>query len=132
MPDGRLPADLAYDQYDYRLTFAETEHPRRFEPHEHRLSVTMIGSMIPNSYRHGEWAPGDWMEDADPDDDTLGVVLRAAVGEAVHEALEWLKVGGRPVLDPHGPAEGAVMDAVHALANELARLARDPLYQPTE
>jgi hypothetical protein len=77
--------------------------------------------MIPNAYNQGTTETcGDWDH---PDGiETMSDVLAVVLGEAVHEALEWLRVDGEQFLDPHGHAESGIHQAVMHLVDELTAM----------
>lgn len=55
--------------------------------------------------------------------------LDNALNEAVHEALEWFWVDGRPLIDPHGPHEMAIFRAVSDLVSAIWAL-QEPTSAP--
>ncbi|GIG93017.1 hypothetical protein [Plantactinospora endophytica] len=74
---------------------------------------------------HGGWEDGGDVEIVFAERDEAGWIDRYAnyaVNEAVHEALEWFRVDGHPWLDPHGPAENEIYDAVNDLVDRLASI----------
>jgi hypothetical protein len=101
----------------FELTYARSPVPRRF------AAGLMTGPDLPCAYGSEVRASGDWEDGQDASaavsdrgqDDWIDRYANYAVNEAVHEALEWLRVDGQPWLDPHGEAE----EAIHALTNEL-------------
>lgn len=79
---------------------------------------------LDNAYGNLEPVPSDWIHNADPgadasQEDWIECFLRAAVSEAVHEALEWFQVDGRAWLDPHGPMQQRVFDLTDQLGSAL-------------
>lgn len=106
--------DLAVRAVDYRLVFVRESGPRRFD------QATMFGQDVPDAYNPGASVVGEWYG---------GDVLVAqwwqhfagmAVGEAIHEALEYFRVNGGLWLDPHGPHR----NTIHLLVEDfVARLA---------
>lgn len=122
-----LPWERARDRIDFRLTFAATDEPRDWVPDE------LMGPDIPDAFatRPGATAPGSWSQESDWDtedhavteDQWLSHYLSMAVNEAIHEALEWFRVDGRPWLDPHGRQESEIYKLTNKLAENLAKLA---------
>ena len=45
------------------------------------------------------------------------------MNEAVHEALEYFQVDGKPYLDPHGKHDLRIYELVNELTTQLANLA---------
>lgn len=105
--------DATLQRLSFQLTYAR-DTTRRF----HAMGI--VGADLPNSYQEGEMASGSWDQDgmADPTDERALVAeaFNAALGEAVHEALEWFKLDGQPLLDPH---DRGVEDDVHAAVRDL-------------
>lgn len=114
------PVDADYDRLTYRLTFAATNDRTIF-------SGGVNGPDLPNAYTNGtNDAPGDWSADIDDfDQDPVFHVLGSAVGECIHEALEWAQLDGKPILDPHGTHESKIHDLVQQLNVALFELAKD-------
>lgn len=118
----------AKDRTEYRLTFATTK-PRDFYP------GLITGPDIPDANGEGR-SPGDWCGEEPPVESAdieqwLGHFAHMAVSEAVHEALEWLRVDGERWLDPHGPFELMIQSATDKLCKELATLRAQSLaHQP--
>jgi hypothetical protein len=82
------------------------------------------GRDIVDAYKVSQRAPGEWAgEAADMGYDPVLHVLRCGVNEAVHEALEWARLDGRPILDPHGYWEGDIFALVDDLVGSLFDLA---------
>lgn len=112
-------SESAAKRVEFRLTYDRTE-PREFGRTE------LDGPMMPCAYGDGrQW--GKWADFDDPDQSTenawIDKYARMAIGEAVHEALEWFRVDGKPWLDPHGmDVESAVHREVNALCVRLAEL----------
>lgn len=102
----------------------------RYEPGRRIWAGGIDGKNIPNAYRptsreHGRQS-GDWCaEISDYDNDPYLHAFSAAVCEAIHEALEWFKVDGKVLLDPHGQHELAIANHANAVARALFALA-DP------
>lgn len=110
----------------YQLSFRQA--PREFG------QDMLVGPRIPNARGQGQ-ADGDWVAGDAPDEDAdaetwLAHMAHMAVGEAVHEALEWLQVDGSPWLDPHGPAEFNIHDLVVEFCAKLAVLRARCLADP--
>jgi len=121
-----LPWERAVGRVDFSLTYARTE-PRTFFPDE------MRGPDLPDAYggdhpQVGEWTGGTSLNEEEldvPESDWLAHFASMAVGEAVHEALEWFRVDGKPWLDPHGAEEAQVHKLVEQLTTGLAKLVTD-------
>ncbi|GAA2679687.1 MULTISPECIES: hypothetical protein [Actinosynnema] len=105
----------------YQLTFACEEQPRVFE-RDRMLGEDMPDAYTPGATVVGEWYGGDVLEDDAPVEQWLEHFARMAVGEAVHEALEWLRVHDRPWLDPHGPHERKIHQLTEEFVAQLAAL----------
>lgn len=115
--------ERARQRVDFRLTYDKCD-PRDFE-------VDMLhGPYVPDAFSEngvqvGEWYQGDGPDYDDPEateGDWHDHFAAMAVNEAVHEALEWFQVDGRPWLDPHGESERAIYQAVNDLCKKLASL----------
>lgn len=112
------------DRFWYGLTFARGD--RTIAP------FGIDGPEIPNA-RHdlGSWSkqsPGDWSSEIDDSgDDALAHVIRCAVQEAVHEALEWLRLDGKQILNPHGEHEVRIFNLVDELVDGLWSLATEAI-----
>jgi hypothetical protein len=111
---------------EFRLTYAALPEGRKFYPD------AMDGPDVPDAYgppgrtAPGEWHGGDVLDSDDPtvtDREWFAHWAQMAINEAVHEALEWLRVDGRPWLDPHGAHEKAIYVEVARLCDKLAALA---------
>jgi hypothetical protein len=130
---------VAADRFDYQLHDVRSPELRRIDGH----GSTLVGPPIENAYSdqpppvdaHGRaierlpLASGDW-EQFDPPLDEQGQIIahltvddyvrkyvEMALAEAVHEALEWTRVDGRPYLDPHGPSQDRIHRAVKRQQN---------------
>lgn len=86
----------------------------------------LFGPSLPNARGDGSsdggWTSGDAPDDGADVEVWLAHFAEMVVSEAVHEALEWLRVDGALWLDPHGPAEYLIHSAVHDLCVRLAAL----------
>lgn len=123
----------------FQLTYGRSPVERKF------FAGQLTGPSIPNAYADPDgtfdttedpWcvagldASGDWEDGPDGDTEFLdrtedGWIDRYAnyaINEAVHEALEWLRVDGLPWLDPHGDYETAIYGAVNDLASRLTEI----------
>ncbi len=125
MHDDTPPAALAAAaRTTFQLTYARSPRPRQFSP------AQLTGPDIPCAYGGDLDASGDWLDGRDDADelparteaDWIDRYANYAINEAVHEALEWLRVDGCPWLDPHGPAEAEVYAAVNELVDRLAAI----------
>ena len=94
---------------DYRLNYGCTDEPRRC----HAFGID--GPDIPDAYEPGKTASGNWEIGYFVGEEPIRDWFGAAIREAIHEALEWFKVDGRPLLNPHGKHE----TRVHELSGEL-------------
>ncbi len=107
---------------EFQLTYARSPVRREFSP------GWLDGPDLPDAYREDETASGAWMDgDALYDGPTTanGWIDRyaaMAINEVVHEGLEWMRVDGRPWLDPHGASERLIYEAVNELCMRLAEL----------
>jgi len=123
----------------FDLTYGRAERPRRFVVD----GIESIEEIDNSRYGHVANAPAtssaDWNNDGDGDvdldldnhgrlrrvneQDWFDDFARSAVGDGVHEVLEWLRVDGQLWLDPHDPdVETAIRAEVDALARRLATL----------
>lgn len=108
----------------FDLTYRRSDRPRQLTP------GWMSGGDIDNAYRPDDKASGEWIWEDDrpdvPSDPTVHQwethFASMAISEAVHEALEWFRVDGKPWLDPHGDQEPRIYDSVRALVESLAAL----------
>lgn len=121
--DQDFAMDRALGRVNFRLTYGKTE-PRDF------TVDCLWGPDIPNAFRDGmapgSWMSGDYPDFDDPDvteDDWLAHFAQMAVNEAVHEALEWFQVDGKPWLNPHGEHEREIYRLVGDLCAAFAKLA---------
>lgn len=118
--EARERFEQTRSRVDYRLTYERTQ-PREFHPD------MLYGPDLPDAFGEGT-ASGEWFTDDHPSEDDPEVTeedwfshfLHMALGEAVHEVLEWFKVDGRPWLDPHGHHEPDIHHSVRELAAQLA------------
>ncbi len=118
-------AEVAAARCEFQLTYARSPIRRMFG------AGMLDGPNIPDAYRPGTTSPGEWLGGdgiesgiTDPDE-WVNRFASYAVNEAVHEALEWMRVDGGPWLDPHGPAEDVIYAAVNALCDRLAAIRRE-------
>ncbi|MFG1846814.1 hypothetical protein [Micromonospora carbonacea] len=126
MTDGNTgPAGRAAGRVDFRLTYARTGHPRTVQP------GALDGPTIPCAYGGRDGQDGGWYDarddpppDARSEADWVDRYAGYAINEAVHEALEWFRVDGKPWLDPHGSPqhEDEVGAAVDELVGRLAEI----------
>lgn len=127
------PLEAAAARVDFRLTYAKTSEPRSC------IGFGIEGPDIPNAYYGVEGAAsasqetssGEWYDLAHPpqsakEEDHIKAWFGSAVREAIHEALEWFKVDGAPLIDPHGRHEGAVNELSSSLVKELLWLIQEP------
>lgn len=126
--EERTAFDRAVARVEYRLTFDKCD-PRSIYPGE------LLGPDIPCAFTEGRLMPGEWYDGESPsaedpeqtEQDWFAHFAKMAVNEAVHEALEWLKVDGRCWLNPHGEHERAIYREVNRMCARLAKLAaKDP------
>lgn len=119
----RLSYTEATARVEYCLTFDRCA-PRTFYTSE--LHGPDIPDAFSDRFMPGEWYDGD--DGPDPDDpnvtpeDWFAKFAKMAVNEAVHEALEWLKVDDKPWLNPHGEHESEIFRLVNNLCADLAKL----------
>lgn len=117
-------ADAAAARCEFQLTYARSSVPREF------ARGMLTGPNIPNAYGPGT-AAGEWCDsttdgvvDTDPES-WIDRYAGYALNEAVHEALEWMRVDGRPWLDPHGPNELDIYAEVNELCTRLAAIRKN-------
>lgn len=117
----------AAERVSFQLNYSRAPEAREFRPGH------MAGPMIDDAFggEHpvsGEWAqnpPPAWYIPESPEmtqADWIAHFAHMALNEAVHEALEWFQVDGRPWLNPHGEHENAIYAATDQLAAALAAL----------
>jgi hypothetical protein len=119
------PAARAASRVSFQLTYARANDPRVFS------AGWLSGPDIPDAYGDAEDTPGEW-DGGDAFRDTsqftepewIDRYAGYAINEAIHEALEWLRVDGRCWLDPHGPAEDFIYIQADTLVKKLAELRR--------
>lgn len=108
-----------YDRITFGLTY-------RYEPTRRPQVWGLSGKDIPNAYAptgRKNTAPGEWTGDIDDwEGNPYLQTFANAINEAVHEALEWVKVDGKAFLDPHGLNEGAIFNEVNILVSQLWEL----------
>lgn len=125
--------DRAYARMNFRLTFGKATESRHF------TSDTLYGPDIPCAFtdRHmpGEWYQADTPSEDDPEvteADWHETFATMAINEAVHEALEFFQVDGKPWLDPHGEHDNQIYEAVNALCQQFAAMTRTAASSPVE
>jgi len=112
----------ASDRVSYDLHFKRAETPRVFDVYE------LTGDDIDDAFNPpGERSAGSWdcphffsMMDMN-ENAWFQEFFSVAVTEAVHESLEWFRVDGRLVINPHGKNQDAIMLETAAFARELWR-----------
>lgn len=117
------PASGMYDRLSFHLTYG-------YAPDRTIGPGAILGPDIPNAYNPtGPYSPGEWdlgdqalATDA-PDEEVLRVAFTSALNEAAHEALEWFRLDGKPLLDPHGLSSDAIHDVTQRMGEELLALA---------
>lgn len=117
-------ARAAAGRVSFQLTYGRAEKPRRFQP------GFLDGPDIPCAYGGEVDASGAWEDGGDmgevfaerTEEEWVTRYASYAINEGVHEVLEWLRVDGRPWLDPHGPDEDEVYAAVGELVARLAEV----------
>lgn len=115
-------AKAAAERVSFQLTYARADKPRRFQP------GFLDGPDIPCAYGGELNASGAWEDGGDlgevfadrSEDQWIDRYASYALNEAVHEALEWFRVDGKPWIDPHGRDEDEVYAAVGELVAKLA------------
>lgn len=92
--------ERASQRTQFQLTYRR-DTSREFTP------SGILGEKVDHAYEPGEASTGDWGEpywDRDleaTEEEWIARFFRAAICEAMHEALEWFQVDGRPFIDPH-------------------------------
>jgi len=118
-------AESAAQRVDFQLNYSRASEKREFSQGE------LTGPTIDCAYgsktrQSGGWYQPDdhsYVETARPERWLIDRYAGYAIAEAVHEALEWFRVDGKPWLDPHGKHEGLIHEHVEKLADALATLA---------
>jgi hypothetical protein len=108
-------ADEACSRVTFELAYCRGER-RTFHPWG--MSSQEVDSAFGDHKTNVDWSHEDfpsWETDAD----WLRLFFRIAIGEAIHEALEWFQVDGQPVLDPHSWDEDRIIAATEELADRL-------------
>ncbi|RZT87535.1 hypothetical protein EV383_4460 [Pseudonocardia sediminis] len=122
-------ADLARDvaaRCSFQLRYSRAEEARRFTPEE-LTGERLDDAQTPGATFTGNWSAGDHpgmqymtSEIRRLDErDWLNHYAHLAVGEAIHEALEWFQVDGQPWLDPHGDMQSYIYDEVEQFVKRL-------------
>lgn len=115
-------AERAAKRIDFQLTYARSEQAREFTP------GWLSGPQIADAFRPGSTASGEWSNPDDEaradltEDEWIERFASYAINEAIHEALEWFQVDGRPWLSPHGKSEDMIYVLTNRLCAELAEL----------
>ncbi len=114
-------SEAAAKRVAFQLTYARATNPRTVN------YDAIDGDPIPNAYGSGmqlnEWYDGD--QPTEPTVDAwIDKYAHMAISEAVHEALEWFRVDGKPWIDPHAHLERAVQEEVREMCTRLAELRR--------
>ena len=121
--DSDAAADRAAARCSFQLTYGRAGDRREFFPDG------IGGPSIDDAFRPGQSSPGEWCGDSGHKeydvDGWIDVYASYALNEAVHEALEWFQVDGKPWLSPHGKHEERIYQRVGKLAAELADLRRE-------
>lgn len=114
-------SDDLYSRWSFDLTYGRApEGSRAF----HQWGMT--GPDIPNTYQDSApTSTSNWDSDImDSGDDIFTHVMSCAIQEAVHEALEWLRLDGEVLLDPHGTHEYEIFATVAEMLSKLTPLAK--------
>lgn len=116
-----MTGEEAARSIDYQLSYKKSRMKRAF----HEGGIT--GEQITNAYNTSEKGSGEWVQPTHPDWDDphydwLAHFFRCAINEGVHEVLEWFRLDGRPMLDPHGDRDTAIYRLVDELADKLYEL----------
>ncbi len=117
-------ARRAAERVEFQLTYARSGRRRRFEP------GLLEGPDVADAYGGTYSVPGVWENGDDMEGDDRRFTEQEwgdryasyAVNEAIHEALEWFRVDGRPWLDPHGGAAEELYQLTGQLCQRLAEL----------
>jgi hypothetical protein len=115
-------AKQAAERCEFQLTYARSAVRREFS------EGVLTGSPIDNAYggdlkASGEWDDGDdFLVMRSTPEEWITRFARYAINEAVHEALEWFRVDGKPWLDPHGDFEDEIYAEVGSLCDRLAKI----------
>ena len=118
-----VTGDEAADRVSFQLTYRRHRTKRRF------TSDGITSEQIADAYRRGRYSPGEWIHgfpsNWEADEGWVQWFFRAAISEAVHEALEWFQVDGEPLVNPHGAMkrEAAIFGICERFADELYALA---------
>lgn len=123
-PRGEDAFNLAAARVVCHLTYGRTSEPRKF------WQDCVDNDEVPDAFgKPGSTSGGEWYQTChvEPSEATeqewIDHMASMVVNEAIHEALEWVQVDGRPWLNPHGEQEKRIFDLTNALCAELAKLA---------
>jgi hypothetical protein len=105
------------DRFWYGLSFKQGER---------KITCFGIdGEDIPNAADiGGRPSIGNWSGELDAGEDVFERVIGWVVEEAIHEALEWLRLDGEVLLDPHGVYKPEIWTASQAAVRPIVAAAR--------
>ncbi len=113
--------ERASNRVTYDLSFKRAETPRQFDSYE------LAGDQIDDAYAppgkksYGGWSCPHFSEIDGNEEAWLQEFFCVAVTEAVHEALEWFRIDGRLVMNPHGKNETAIILETAEFARQMYR-----------
>lgn len=99
--------DPDFDGLSFDLSYIHC--PNRRIGHDGFGGPALSDANDPERTSPGSWSA--WLDDHAHD--PVRMVLVEAIKEAVHEACEWVRFEGVPLIDPHGTGEGIVDAAAH-------------------
>lgn len=112
--------EKASERVSYDLSFKRAETPRKFREYE-LTGDDLDDAFSPAGQKStGHWECPHFMEgDARPPEDWFREFFKVAITEAVHEAMEWFRIDGRLVINPHGKNEMKIFEVSDRFGEEL-------------
>ncbi len=112
---------IAAARVSYNLSYKRSETPRRFDMYELTGDELDDAYAAPGKKSTGAWACPHFPSLDGNEEAWVQEYFCVAVTEAVHEALEWFRVDGRLVMNPHGKNEAAIILETAEFARQMFR-----------
>ena len=123
----------AADRVSFDLHFKRADKPRKFGRGELTGGEIDDAFAPPGQKSAGYWECPHFMDMEDVNENAwLQEFFAVAVTEAVHEALEWFRIDGKLMINPHGKNENAIMLETSVFARQLWRKYGKPEYQDVQ